>query len=148
MTTSVVKYAEQSDVNRVTEFLKEANLSTDGVAEAIDYFILMEDAQGELKAGIGVEPHGDCGLLRSLAMKSETAQEDLLYLLQQIFALAKEKELSSLFLASNKRSTLQFFLLIGFKQVEQAELPANLLESKHIQHILSVDNSFFLQFSI
>ncbi|MDQ0269272.1 GNAT family N-acetyltransferase [Cytobacillus purgationiresistens] len=148
MTTSTVRVAQSNDIGRLMSFLQEASLSTEGVAEAIDYFILMEDDQGELKAGVGIEPYDDCGLLRSLVMRAGTSEHDLLYLLQQIFALAKDKGLTSVFLASNKRSTLELFLLMGFKKAEKADLPTSLLQSSHVQHVLTVDNSFFLQFSI
>ncbi|ASV68005.1 hypothetical protein MKX67_21780 [Cytobacillus sp. FSL W7-1323] len=149
MKTSIVRVAQKQDENELMKFLTEASVRSEGVADLIDYFLIMEDEEGEIKATIGIEPYDTVGLLRSLVMKSETTvQTDLLYLLQQIFLLAKEKGLSTVYLGSNRKSTLQLFLLMGFQQVDKSELPTFLVEKEHIKNVQSVDNSFFLKYSL
>jgi amino-acid N-acetyltransferase len=62
--------------------------------------------------------------------------------------LAKEKGMKSLFLATNKNVALPFFELMGFQRIEREELPTEFHQSKHIRHVLNVDNSIFLKFSL
>ena len=62
--------------------------------------------------------------------------------------LAKEKGMNGLFLATNKSVALPFFELMGFQRVEREELPSEFYHSEHIRHVLNVDNSLFLKFSL
>jgi len=62
--------------------------------------------------------------------------------------LAKEKGMESLFLATNKSVALPFFELMGFQRMNWEELPTDFYHSEHIRHVLSVDNSLFLKFSL
>ena len=62
--------------------------------------------------------------------------------------LAKEKGMSGLFLATNKGGALGFFELLGFKPVDRDDLPTEFYKSEHILHVLNVDNSLFLKFSL
>ncbi|WP_264739859.1 hypothetical protein [Cytobacillus firmus] len=148
METGVVRCADASDVENLASFLESANLSTDGIREAIEYFLIMENDSGDIKATLGIEPHGKIGLLRSLVMTSTASEKDLFILFEQILMLARDRDMESLYLASNKRNSLAFFSLLGFKQEETARLPEVLFESEHVKHILTVDNSFFLKLSM
>ncbi|MBT2688644.1 hypothetical protein J7I93_10645 [Bacillus sp. ISL-47] len=148
METGVVRCAQVEDVDRLAAFLEAANLSTDGIKDAIEYFLIMENDSGDIKATLGIEPHGEVGLLRSLVMSASASEKDLFVLFEQILMLARDRKLHSLYLASNKRNSLDFFHLLGFKQEETEQLPAVLFESDHVKHILTVDNSFFLKLSM
>jgi N-acetylglutamate synthase-like GNAT family acetyltransferase len=144
----VVRFANQEDTSRVVKYLSEAQLGTEGVADAIDYFLLMENEKREVTATIGIEPVGKIGLLRSLAISSSLDQEMLLHLFNQALLLAKEKTLSTLLLATNKPESVSFFQLLGFSLINKAELPQALGSHKHVQHILSVDNSVFMELTL
>lgn len=148
METGVVRCADASDVENLASFLESANLSTDGIREAIEYFLIMESDSGDIKATLGIEPHGKIGLLRSLVMTSTASEKDLFILFEQILLLARDRGMESLYLASNKRNSLAFFSLLGFKQEETAHLPEVLFESEHVKYIMTVDNSFFLKLSM
>ncbi|CAM3603695.1 GNAT family N-acetyltransferase [Cytobacillus oceanisediminis] len=148
METGVVRCAQLEDADRLTAFLEAANLSTDGIKDAIEYFLIMENESGDIKATLGIEPHGEVGLLRSLVMSASASEKDLFVLFEQILILARDRNLHSLYLASNKRNSLDFFRLLGFKQEETKQLPEVLFESDHVKHILTVDNSFFLKLSM
>ena len=62
--------------------------------------------------------------------------------------LARQKGITSLFLATNKSVALPFFEVLGFNRVTREEIPNELYGSDHIKHILNVDNSVFLKFSL
>lgn len=148
MEAGVVRCAQLEDAERLAAFLEAANLSTDGIKDAIEYFLIMENDSGNIKATLGIEPHGDVGLLRSLVMSASASEKDLFILFEQILMLAKDRDLHSLYLASNKRNSLEFFRLLGFTPEETDQLPTALFKSEHVKHILTVDNSFFLKFSM
>lgn len=144
----LVRFANQEDAARIIAYLKEAKLETAGVSDSIDYFLIMEDDRKEIKATIGIEPVGNCGLLRSLAIASSLKEAELLYLFDQVLTLAKEKALSTLYLATNKPESLAFFRLLGFSSVKKEHLPEALIRHNHVQHILTVDNSIFMELKL
>lgn len=144
----VVRFANQDDAARVVAYLNEAKLGTEGVIESIEYFLIMENERKEISATIGIEPVDGDGLLRSLVITSALKQEEVLYLFNQALALAKERKISTLYLATNKPESLNFFQVLGFKGSKKEDLPQALLEHNHVQHILTVDNSLFMEFSL
>jgi N-acetylglutamate synthase-like GNAT family acetyltransferase len=146
---ALIRCAKQKDLDQLREFLKRANLGTDGLTEeTVDYFLLLEDVEKTIKGTLGMEAIGEHGLLRSLAVTPGQAEKDIYILIHQMMKLAKDKGMKSLFLATNKSIALPFFELLGFRKVDQGELPAEFYESEHIRHVLNVDNSLFLKFSL
>jgi amino-acid N-acetyltransferase len=86
--------------------------------------------------------------LRSLVVTPGQAEKEIFVLFDQMVQLAKEKGMKGLFLATNKSVALPFFELLGFKRIEQAKLPSEFYQSEHIRHVINVDNSLFLKFSL
>jgi N-acetylglutamate synthase-like GNAT family acetyltransferase len=144
---ALIRCAGKEDEKKLTAFLEKANLGTDGISESINYFLLMEDEEQNIKATLGIEPLGSVGLLRSLVLSERASEKDLLLLVEQILRLARERELNSLYLATNKKGSSEFFKLLGF-QDEKGALPEDLCRSAHVQHILTVDNFSFLKLSL
>lgn len=143
-----IRSAARKDLQRLKRFLVSAGLSIDGLSEeTIEYFLMMEDEDGNLYGTLGIEKFAKNGLLRSLVITSGKVEEDLLLLFQQAFQYAREKQITRLFLATNKRNAIPFFQVMGFRMIDQRELPKELAGSPHIQSILTVDNSVFLKFS-
>lgn len=146
---SVIRKADKADLKKVREFLTNAQLGTEGLTEeSMEYFLLLEDGNGNIKGSLGMEVFARFGLLRSLVVTSGQAEKEILILLNQMLRLAKEKSMTSLFLATNKSSTLPFFEVLGFQRIEQEELPCEFYNAVHIKHIFNVDNSFFLKISL
>lgn len=145
---TMVRCAQVEDVRKLVNFLEKANLGTDGVEEAVDYFLLLEDEAGNIQATLGIEPHGPVGLLRSLAITSRASEKELLLIFEQMLLLAKEKQMQSLYLATNKKGSVQFFEMMGFQQVEREKLHEKIFDSAHVQHILTVDNSLFMELKL
>jgi N-acetylglutamate synthase-like GNAT family acetyltransferase len=144
-----IRKAGKQDLGKLTEFLTKANLGTEGLTdETVDYFLLLEDERGELRGSLGIEAFDGFGLLRSLVVSAGQAEKEIFILFTQMLQLAKEKAMNSLYLATNKREAVSFFELLGFQSVEREELPTPFYDSEHIRHILNVDNSLFLKFSL
>ncbi|WP_147534992.1 GNAT family N-acetyltransferase [Bacillus marasmi] len=143
-----IRFANEQDIEKITAYLKRANLATEGIAESIDYFLIMEDARQEILATLGIEHSGEVGLLRSLAMSPKLTEADILLLFNKMFILARKKSLSTLYLATNKPQSVSFFQLLGFKLLESKVVPEPLTKLKHAKHIFTVDNSLFMELNL
>jgi amino-acid N-acetyltransferase len=95
-----------------------------------------------------MEAFNEHGMLRSLVVSPGQADREIFVLFDQMVQLAKEKGMKSLFLATNKSVALPFFELMGFQKIEPETIPTEFYSSEHIRHVLNVDNSLFLKFSI
>jgi N-acetylglutamate synthase-like GNAT family acetyltransferase len=145
---TMIRMATEQDLDNLVNFLEKANLGTEGVRETVEYFLLMEDESGSLRATLGVEPFGENGLLRSLVISAGMKENEILTLFEQILRLTKEKDMKNLFLATNKHTSVPFFEMLGFSTIEEEDLPEDLYQSEHIKNILTVDNSVFLKFQM
>lgn len=146
---ALIRRANKQDLGSLRDFLSRAKLGTDGLSdETIDYFLLLEDEDGALKGSLGMEAFTEFGLLRSLVVSPGQAEKEIFILFDQMVQLAKEKGMKGLFLATNKSVALPFFELMGFQRVDRAEIPSEFYQSKHIRHVLNVDNSLFFKFSL
>jgi N-acetylglutamate synthase-like GNAT family acetyltransferase len=145
---TMIRMATEQDLPNLVNFLEKANLGTEGVKETVEYFLLMEDENGSLRATLGVEPFGANGLLRSLVISAGMKENEILTLFEQILRLTREKSISNLFLATNKHTSVPFFEMLGFSAIEEEDLPEDLYQSEHIKNILTVDNSVFLKFQM
>lgn len=144
----MIRWAQVNDTKRVISFLEGAGLGTDGVEESIEFFLILENESGKITGTLGIEPIGDLGMLRSFVMTEEGDEHQLLLLFEQMLLLARNKQLQSLYLATNKEASLQFFSMMGFVIEEKEQLPGELLYSKHVKHIFSVDNSKFMRLKV
>lgn len=146
---ALIRKAEKEDLEGLREFLTRAKLGTDGLnEESMGSFLLLEDDAGNLKGTLGMDVYGEFGLLRSLVVSAGQAEKEILTLFDRMVALAKEKGLTGLFLATNKSAALPFFELMGFKKIGRGELPVAFYQSEHIRQVLNVDNSLFLRFNL
>lgn len=143
-----IRFATNQDLDKIIAYLNRANLATEGIADSIDYFLIMEDARLEILATLGIEHSGEVGLLRSLAMSAKLTEADILLLFNQMFLLAREKSLSTLYLATNKPQSIAFFKVLGFELLESEGVPESLAGLKHAKHIFTVDNSLFMELNL
>lgn len=142
---SIIRTAMVGDLGRLMDFLEKVNLNTNGIAEMLDSFLMMEDENGAVKATLGMERFGGSGLLRSLVMRADTSENDLLRLFEEMFFIAKNQEIKELYLATNKLGAMKFVGVLGFQTVDKDQLPMAFVGSEHVKHILTVDNSVFLK---
>lgn len=145
---AVIRCAKVEDVNKLVDFLEKANLATEGVENSIEYFLILEDEVGNIQATLGIEPLDQVGLLRSFAITANATERELLLIFEQMLMLARDKQLQSLYLATNKRASMPFFHMLGFKEVTKDQLDVNIYSSNHIKNILTVDNSVFMQLKL
>jgi N-acetylglutamate synthase-like GNAT family acetyltransferase len=145
----MIRRANGDDLVSLKAFLARAGLGTQGLTEeAAGYFLVIENEDRTLRGTLGIEPFQENGLLRSLVVTSGQAENDIYLLFQHAFLLAKELGIVTLFLATNKNGSVQFLQILGFQVVDKDELPLELSQSAHINHIMNVDNSIFFKFSL
>lgn len=143
---AIIRRAKKEDLAELREFLSRAGLGTEGISEeTMAYFLLLEDGDKAWRGTLGIEPYQKNGLLRSLVISPEQANHELLLLFEQALALAKERNMEQLFLATNKNTAVSFFNILGFQPIEKKELPEEISRSRHVKHIFNVDNSLFLK---
>jgi N-acetylglutamate synthase-like GNAT family acetyltransferase len=141
-----IRRATEKDSEDIKGFLERAGLSSLGVEETVDNFLIVENEQGELDGTLGLEIQDRTGLLRSLVVKPTMNGDDLFALFQEILQLGREKQLAVLYLVSNKQASVQFFHLLGFKQVDNSEYPAELNQFTHAKALSTVDNCTIMHF--
>jgi len=66
-----IEKASPARLDEVLEILSGAELPHDGVEDYIDYFLVARDGSGKILGCVGLERHGELGLLRSAAVIPE-----------------------------------------------------------------------------
>ncbi|WP_064091944.1 GNAT family N-acetyltransferase [Rossellomorea aquimaris] len=143
----VIRQATYEDINEIVAFLLKAGLSTEGIKDSIDCFLVVEDSHKNVIGTLGIEVQDKTGLLRSLVVTSSFDSEELFALFQEILKLAKEKELSRLYLISNRKASLTFFDLLGFQQEHNASVD-ELNSFVHAKKLSTVDNCIIMKLDI
>ncbi|MBM4761546.1 hypothetical protein [Bacillus sp. B15-48] len=141
-----IRNADRKDIERLESFLVEANLDANGLEDCIEYYSLLETKQGKLKACIGIEPIDNVGLLRSFVVSPTTTKVQVLLLFDRVIRIAESKQLSSLYLVTNKETALPFFNKIGFMKVDN--FPECLHQNLHFKQVLNVDNAFIMEMTV
>lgn len=136
-----LKIAEKQDIERLTMFVEKAGISSEGIADLIDYFVLMENGEKEIVACIGVEPVKNAGLLRSLVVSDKLKQAHIVTLFQSIQTLAEKRGITNLFLVTNKEASVQFLSLMGFQKLKPDLVPSDMLTIDHMKDSLEDPNA-------
>ncbi|WP_299746472.1 GNAT family N-acetyltransferase [Rossellomorea sp. y25] len=147
MMLKVIRQATQEDIHEVVAFLTKAGLSTEGIKNSVDCFLVVEDSEKQLIGTLGIEVQDKIGLLRSLVVTSSFESEELFALFQEILKLAKEKELTRLYLISNRKASLNFFDLLGFQQ-EKEPFVDELKNFVHAKKLSTVDNCIAMRLDL
>ena len=66
-----IRNATFDDLDEILALLSRVNLPSDGVVASVEGFLVARDQTSQLVATIGLERHGDTGLLRSAAVAPE-----------------------------------------------------------------------------
>ena len=120
-----------ADLGAVEAMLVESKLPTAGVADCIDDFIVAESA-GRLVGAIGVETHGQYGLLRSAAVAKDWQGQGVgRSLVAGLLDLAAQRELLSLYLLTTTAEG--YFPVFGFSRVDRDSVPDELMESEEFR---------------
>ncbi|MET3699026.1 amino-acid N-acetyltransferase [Bacillus oleivorans] len=139
------RLATKEDVGFLKLFLENAELSTEGVDQLFEYFILLENDQKEWVACLGIEPLGTVGLMRSFVVLPKVEEEGIFLLFEKMLQLAQEKKVNQILLATNRMSSIPFLSALGFTAVEKEDLPNELSQSAHGKQLLQTQNVTFMR---
>lgn len=129
----LIRQATVTDLPAVEALLRSASLPTDGVAGAIDGFVVAED-RGHLSGVAGLEIRGETALLRSLAVMPSARGTGLGHrLVARLLDEARRRGLSSLWLLTETAE--RFFAGIGFRPVHREQVPAVLRATAEFSHL-------------
>ncbi len=127
----VVRLAKKNDMINMLQLLEKANLNTEGLAENLDNFLVVEDVrQSEpyMVGMVGLEIYGDLGILRSLVLRSESWNSKVgVELLSLIIGYGWKKGLREIYLMT--QISQDFFEYWGFVEVTWDDLPEHLRQS-------------------
>jgi L-amino acid N-acyltransferase YncA len=125
--TTELRECRQDDYPALVSLLAGRRLPDAGLAEHLDTTILAHD-QGRLVGSVAVEPYGDTGLLRSLAVAPDREARGLgTILLRAATDLARRRGLSRLYLLTETAAA--FFARRGFRAITRDRIPADVLSS-------------------
>jgi N-acetylglutamate synthase-like GNAT family acetyltransferase len=128
-----VRLATKHDLHDMIAFWEQAGIYVDKMEESIDSFVVMRDDEERLLATIGFQPIGEKGLLRSLVIVPSLGERDLFVLFHTIMTVAGEKRMKCLYLVTNKQSSIPFFELLNFCEIEYEELPSGVRKNDYVR---------------
>ncbi|MCF6138917.1 GNAT family N-acetyltransferase [Pseudalkalibacillus berkeleyi] len=123
--------AETNDAPSIKQFVAQAGLSSEGIDQCIQTFIILETDKKKMAGTVGLERFGTDGLIRSLVLaKDYSSEELLLQLLKAIIRLADHQGVQTVYLLTRVTS---IFYALGFTEVPFEKMPEDLLNSPHLQ---------------
>lgn len=124
----VLRPATAADWNAVAALLQRLGLPLDGAQQHLPWLLLALDDTGQLLACAGVEPHGDVGLLRSVAVAPAHQGRGLARrLVLQLVDDARRRGWRSLHLLTT--TAPDWFARLGFRHEDRTRAPAALQAS-------------------
>ncbi|MDA7025382.1 hypothetical protein PJ311_02005 [Bacillus sp. CLL-7-23] len=138
-----LRLAEKRDKDAIRSFLTEAGTSYKGIDEEKSHFILMEDCQKKIVACLGMEKiENEKGLLRSLVVSDQLNQGHVVSLFQSMQVLCEKREIHTLYLVTNKQTSVNLLEVLGFKQTENK--PNELIQSQHASVSLEANEAVLM----
>lgn len=128
-----VNRASEEDSGLIIRLLREYDLPTEDIGVSdIEFYIVKESEN--LVACVGLEVNQDTALLRSMAIKKESAHQGIgTQLVNFILDESSAKQLKSLFLLTE--TAAPFFEKLGFITVERNSVPAAIQHSKEFSEL-------------
>ena len=124
---SAIRPAEAADLPRIAALLDAEALPTTDLATSRIAFWIAEDATGPV-AAIGLEPHADAGLLRSLVVApAHRGAGHARKLVAVLEAEARARGLRDLVLLT--QTAAPFFARAGYVQIMRADAPRAVQDS-------------------
>lgn len=119
-----VRRARRDELAEIETLLRESELPTDGVAAALDDFVVAV-ANGRIIGVTGLEHCGAYGLLRSAAVAGDWRGKGLgRALVARVIEMAGDEGLPGLYLLTTTADG--FFPAFGFRVVERDAVPASI----------------------
>jgi len=129
----IIEQATPADLSEVLTLLASVGLPCAGVAEGLEHFLIARNATGQAVGCIGLERHGELGLLRSAAVNREMQGTGLgSRLTAALLARARAAGLQEIVLLTN--TARDFFAhKFGFTEIDRAGYDARLAASTEWQ---------------
>ncbi|HEU5139169.1 MAG TPA: hypothetical protein VFT51_04295 [Bacillales bacterium] len=123
--SSVIRQAEEKDIERIRAFTTSAGVSTEGVRGDLDCFYIMENDFGGLMAVVAIEQlWKNDGLLRSLVLDPKKCEmADVVRFFTVVMSEADKQGLDALQLIT---PSPEIFESLEFKKVPESEIPEGL----------------------
>ena len=129
----IIEQATPADLAELLKLLASVQLPAEGVAEELEHFLVACNKTGQVVGCIGLERHGELGLLRSAAVNREMQGTGLgSRLTAALLARARAAGLQEIVLLTN---TARDFLAhkFGFTEIDRAGYDARLAASTEWQ---------------
>jgi N-acetylglutamate synthase-like GNAT family acetyltransferase len=124
-----IEKASPACLNDVLEILSQANLPHDGVKEHFGGFIIARSGGGKILGCVGLERHGELGLLRSAAVLSEYQGQWIGYkLIRELLKRAASEGITEVVLLTT--TAREYFQnKFGFKEAKRSSYDERLANS-------------------
>ena len=120
-----IRRAKKDDLEAISALLNDSKLPLDGVAEALDNFILAEGNGIHVVGAAGLEVYGRVALLRSVVVAPGWQGYGVgRALTGEILSRARARNIDDVFLLTTTAEN--FFPSFGFQRIERADVPAEL----------------------
>lgn len=122
-----IRPAQNTDKEAIIELLKKNNLPTRDLTGELQDFFVIKDGE-KVIAVIGLETHGDHGLLRSMA--TDTAYRNngnATSLVNELFTLARSKKLKDIYLLTTTAE--KYFDKKGFVKIDRDLAPEEIKQT-------------------
>ncbi len=129
---------EKSDLRRIKSLLKVADLPYEDIGIGMQDFIVI--VQGTKIIGtVGLEPYGECGLLRSLVVEDKYRGRGLgQALVIEMIGHAKKKDIKQLYLLTLTAD--RFFEKEGFERIKRESMPEAIQNTTEFTSICPVSS--------
>ena len=142
--SAVFLQASEKDVDELIEFLGSAKLNVEEVQNQYDYYLIAKNQNGRLIGAAGLIPCGKYGLLRSCVFASSFPKEKIPFLIEHLLLSASMHKLESVYMATDKISSIHFFKSFGFTEAETTQLPEEIKSSPHVEKLKKLENCQFM----
>ncbi|WP_335871465.1 hypothetical protein [Bacillus sp. 2205SS5-2] len=142
---NTVNVANSSDRDKIENFLMKAGLSVDGVLEEGNPFFIMKDEQEKIVGTLGIEIQAKKGLLRSLAIAPAVPEQDLFTLFETARMDSRERGLSTIYLATNKATSVALFQFLGFELLDASALQSELSHFTYLAKLENMQSTFLMK---
>lgn len=117
----------------IIALLSSEKLPADDLPASLDNF-LVTIADSKLAGVAGLEIYGNCGLLRSLAVRPDFRNQNIAgKLVAQIEYLAEAKGLKAIFLFTE--TAPDYFSRKGYQAITRSEVPVEVQQSSEFSHV-------------
>jgi len=127
-----IRRAKQDDLEQICKLLEESKLPLDGVADALNNFIVAEGNGLNVVAAAGLEVYGRFGLLRSVVVTPGWQGYGVgRALTGEILSRARARNIDDVFLLTTTADG--YFPSFGFVKIDRADVPDDLQQSPELR---------------